>query len=299
MTAATPDQRVEAYLAMLRDERRLSPHTLKAARRDLSAFLAYLEQRELPPDLHAVRGFLAEQNRRGRSPASLHRYLSSLRGWFRFEVREGRMASNPADGVKAPKRERPLPKTLGVDQVQSLMEPQGDEPMRIRDLAMLELLYSSGLRLAELVGLDLDSLSDDARQVRVLGKGSKERVVPVGAKAREVLGRWCRERAAVAGIGENALFVGHNGKRITPRTVQTRLAAWAKRAGLDVGLHPHRLRHSFASHLLQSSGDLRAVQELLGHANIGTTQVYTHLDFSFLSGVYDAAHPRARRKRDD
>ncbi len=292
--AAALRQRIGAYLERLRDARRLSVHTLDATRRDLLAFAEWLGER--PLDVHAVRGFLADQNRRGKSPASLHRYLSTLRGFLRHEVRAGHLEGNPADGVRAPKRDRPLPKTLSVDQVDSLMHAQGGDPLAVRDLAMLELLYSSGLRLSELVGLDLHSFDSGFTQVRVLGKGRKERVVPVGTPARQALTHWLRERAAIAAPDEQAVFVGVRGRRLTQRTIQARLARWAERAGLDVRLHPHRLRHSFASHLLQSSGDLRAVQELLGHANIATTQIYTHLDFSFLSGVYDAAHPRARRR---
>lgn len=292
------EQRTADYLAVLRDQRRLSPHTVAATRRDLDCFVAFLAERSL--DVHSVRQFVMDQNRRGKQPASLHRYLSSLRGFFRYEIEQGRLQSNPADGVQPPKRGRPLPKTLNVDQIFSLLAaPAGadaEDPQLLRDHAMLELLYSSGLRLAELIGLDCQDMDEGQQEVRVQGKGSKERIVPVGGKARLALGRWLQARGSLAKLGEHALFVGARGARISPRSVQARLQQWAQRVGLDVPLHPHRLRHSFASHLLESSGDLRAVQELLGHANIATTQIYTHLDFSYLSKVYDAAHPRSKRR---
>ena len=292
-------QRTDDYLAVLRDQRRLSAHTVAATRRDLACFADFVGER--PLDIHSVRQFVMDQNRRGKQPVTLQRYLSSLRGFFRYEMEQGRLQSNPADGVQPPKRGRRLPKTLSVDQVFSLLAaPAGgdaEDPQILRDHAILELLYSSGLRLAELVALNCADLDSGQQEVRVQGKGSKERIVPVGGKARQALGRWLQARGSLAKLGETALFVGARGARISPRSVQARLQQWAQRVGLDVPLYPHRLRHSFASHLLESSGDLRAVQELLGHANIATTQIYTHLDFSYLSKVYDAAHPRSRRKR--
>lgn len=298
MPAPPLAERVEQYLRRLADERRLSANTVAAYRRDLLGFVRALGER--PPDVHAVRAHLAERHRRGASPASLQRMLSALRGFFAEEVRAGRLAANPALGVRGPKRQRALPATLDVDQIESLLTAAAEDcrdsdPLAVRDLAMLELFYSSGLRLSELTGLDVDGFEDGMRQVRVIGKGRRERVVPVGRHAREALQRWMAVRGGVARPSERALFVSARGRRIHPRTVQRRLAERARRAGLPARLHPHRLRHSFASHLLQSSGDLRAVQELLGHASISTTQIYTHLDFAHLAQVYDAAHPRARR----
>src|SRR6185295_12930426 len=203
--------------------------------------------------------------------------------------------ANPAKEIRAPKAKRALPHTLDVDQMARLLELPPGDALVTRDRAMMELLYSSGLRLAELVGLNLSDLLSDCT-VQVLGKGRKARIVPVGSKAADALEKWKRERAAIARVGEFALFVGRNGARIGPRAVQTRIAYWARRQGLGVHVHPHLFRHSFASHLLESSQELRGVQELLGHADIATTQIYTHLDFQHLARIYDATHPRARKK---
>jgi integrase/recombinase XerC len=212
-------------------------------------------------------------------------------------VDHGRMKANPAAEVRAPRRAQALPRTLTKEDVTSLVEAPGEDgTLPARDRAVLELFYSSGLRLAELHGLDLDAFETDLSEVRVTGKGSKQRVIPVGRKAREALRAWLRVRAELAGDDERAVFVSTRGRRMSRGSIQARLAYWARKAGLGVRVHPHRLRHSFATHLLEESGDLRAVQELLGHASISTTQVYTHLDFAHLAKVYDSAHPRARRK---
>jgi len=216
-----------------------------------------------------------------------------VRGFLRDQLNRGRVRANAAAEVRAPKKARTLPKTVEKDALIAAL----DSPvagLSARDQTMAELFYSSGLRLAELVALDVDSIGS-GREVRVIGKGSKTRIVPVGRKAVAALQRWQRERALLVDSGERALFVARDGKRLSHRSVQQRLRDWARKAGLDGGLHPHRLRHSFATHLLEESGDLRAVQELLGHANLSTTQIYTHLDFNRLAKVYDAAHPRARR----
>ncbi|WP_297527957.1 tyrosine recombinase XerC [Thiohalobacter sp.] len=289
---------IDDYLRYLRDARRLSPHTLKAYGRDLDAFRVHCSGRGFEDPLRVttpeVRLFAAALHHRNLAPKSIQRHLSAVRGLYDHLAREGHLASNPARGVRAPKAERRLPQTLDVDQMARLLDRPADDPLALRDLAMLELLYGCGLRLAELVGLDVDDINNDL--VRVTGKGRKTREVPLGSKARAALARWRPERDRLAGDGEPALFVSRKGRRLSPRSVQERLRRQALAAGVPGRPHPHMLRHAFASHLLESSGDLRAVQELLGHADIGTTQIYTHLDFQHLAEVYDRAHPRARRK---
>jgi integrase/recombinase XerC len=226
----------------------------------------------------------------------VQRRLSATRGFFNYLVREGVVPNNPAVDVRAPKTAKRLPGTLDVDAITRLLEIPGTDALAVRDRAIMELFYSSGLRLAELVGLDLGSLDLADRTVRVLGKGSKTRIVPVGRKACDAARAWLRERARMAGVDETALFVGQNGTRLKARAIQLRIAHWAKRCGLPSRVYPHLFRHSFATHLLESSKDLRGVQELLGHADIATTQIYTHLDFAHLARTYDASHPRAKRK---
>jgi len=256
-----------------------------------SADLAGLSAREL-------RRFLATLHGRGLSGRSLARMLSSWRGFFRqLQDRDATVKENPCAGLKAPKSVRKLPSALSPDEAVRLVEIPGDDPLALRDRALFELAYSSGLRLAELAGLDADRVDLATGEVRVWGKGAKERIVPVGAAALAAVRAWLPVRAGVANADSSALFVGRSGKRITPRTIERRLADWAVRQGLARHVHPHMLRHSFASHVLQSSGDLRAVQEMLGHASIASTQVYTHLDFQYLAKAYDSAHPRARRKK--
>lgn len=302
MDAAAADW-IERYLAHLRTERRLSPHTEAGYRRDLAALEAYCDLSGLADwralDGQHLRTFAARQHRGGLAPKSIQRQLSALRGFFAFLIREGVLRSNPAAEIRAPKAAKRLPGTLDPDQMTRLLAPPPDDPLARRDHAMMELLYSSGLRLAELVGLDLTDLDLEDRTVRVLGKGAKTRIVPVGRHAVTALRAWLADRAALAKPGETAVFVGATGRRIGARAVQLRLAAAARRQGLNLRVHPHLFRHSFATHLLESSGDLRGVQELLGHADIATTQIYTHLDFQHLARIYDQTHPRARRRRQD
>jgi integrase/recombinase XerC len=289
---------LDRYLDHLSQERRLSPHTRSAYARDLQMLVAFcdLQSRNdwLALNSHDVRAFAASCHRQGLAGKSIQRRLSAVRGLFEFLLEEGRVTHNPARGIRAPKGARRLPGVLDVDQTERLLSFAPQDPLAVRDLAFMELLYSSGLRLAELAGLDLCALDLQAGLVRVTGKGSKTRVSPVGRQAAAALQRWLVTRPELAAPDETALFVARNGRRLSPRSVQQRLALWARRQGLDGKVHPHMLRHSFASHLLESSGDLRAVQELLGHADISTTQVYTHLDFQHLAEVYDRAHPRAK-----
>jgi integrase/recombinase XerC len=299
LTALAED--IGRFLDQLAVERRLSPHTVAAYRRDLGRLVEHCARADLYAwervDAHFVRAFVVAEHRRGLSGRSLQRLLSALRGFFAFLIGENRLSHNPADGVRAPRSPRTLPEVLDVDQVQHLLDgAETGERIGIRDLAMLELMYSSGLRLAELVGLNVADLDLVSAIVEVRGKGNKERRLPVGRLAAEALKRWLAERAAIAPADETALFISRDGRRLSPRSVQLRTRRWAARRGLGQPLHPHMLRHSFASHLLESSGDLRAVQELLGHANLATTQIYTHLDFQHLAKVYDDAHPRARRR---
>jgi len=291
---------VQDYLDSLRDQRRLSPATLSNYSRALDVLLGLLKEsplRSLEPA--QVRRFVALLHGKGLSPRTLALVLSAWRGCFRWLVKHRGWTSNPVVGIRAPKASRPLPKALSVEATQRLLEdPSGSTPLLIQDRAMFELLYSSGLRLGELVALNVDDGRLDLRQgeVTVTGKGSKTRTVPVGAKAREALAGWLSARNLIASPGERAFFVGSRGKRISAGTVGIRLKRWARSRGLTEHVHPHMLRHSFATHVLQSSQDLRAVQEMLGHASISSTQVYTHLDFQSLAKVYDAAHPRAKKK---
>jgi integrase/recombinase XerC len=291
---------VQRFLQSLHNERRLSPHTASAYARDLDALLAYCESQVIDAwakiDSQHVRMFAAQCHRRGLAPRSIQRRLSAVRSFFRHLIREGELRHDPAADVQAPKARKRLPTTLDADTMAKLLTFRSDDRLGVRDKAIMELFYSSGLRLSELLGLDLQDLDLSDRTVRVLGKGGKARIVSVGKEARESLDRWLKERAAIADVGELAVFVGVNGRRLGPRIVQRRIARWARLQGLPGHVHPHMFRHSFASHLLESSGDLRAVQELLGHANISTTQVYPHLDFQHLARIYAAAHPRARRK---
>ncbi|MCC6208342.1 MAG: tyrosine recombinase XerC [Gammaproteobacteria bacterium] len=288
------------FLESLRVERRLSPHTLSAYRRDLASLDAFCAAEAIAHwnqlTAHHIRALVAAQHRRGLDGRSLQRLLSALRSFFEYLIGQQELGHNPAAGIRAPKSPRRLPDTLDVDQMIRLLELPADGPLAIRDRAIMELFYSSGLRLSELVNLDITDLDLNDGTVRVTGKGNKTRIVPVGRHAREALKTWIDQRMAIPGPDEQALFIGLAGRRMTPRAIQARIKLWARRQGLDINLHPHMLRHSFASHLLESSGDLRAVQELLGHADISTTQIYTHLDFQHLAQVYDAAHPRAKRR---
>ena len=288
------------FLAHLSVERRLSAHTDTSYRADLQRFVAYCNRGQVrnwrAVDSQHVRMFAAAEFRQGSSPRTIQRRLSALRSFFNFLLREKGLEANPAVGVQAPKARKRLPETMDVDLMTRLLEFRTDTQLGVRDKAIMELFYSSGLRLSELVGLDLGDVDRGDRTVRVLGKGRKTRIVPVGKHALDAIARWLKERATLAATGEQALFVGARGERLGARAIQKRIAGWARQQGLGRHVHPHLFRHSFATHLLESSQDLRGVQELLGHANISTTQVYTHLDFQHLAKIYDAAHPRARRK---
>ena len=273
----------------------MSPHTLAAYRRDLEALSLWATDNGQAVDgLQAdhIRAFVAAEHRRGLTPKSLQRRLSACRSFYAWLLRNGRIAASPAAAIRAPKAPRKLPQVLDPDEAKALVEVPTDAPLGVRDRALLELFYSSGLRLSELCGLHWRDLHLDDGLVHVLGKGSKQRIVPLGSHARTALGDWKRESG---GTADTPVFPGRRGP-ITPRAVQLRLRQLAQRQGLFKRVHPHLLRHSFASHILESSGDLRGVQELLGHADIATTQIYTHLDYQHLSRVYDAAHPRAKRK---
>lgn len=288
------------FIRHLESEKRHSPRTCEHYQRDLLRLARWLSDHSLAgwPELtlHHVRRYVARLSRDGLSGQSIARHLSAIRRFYQFLLREGLAKDNPALDVRAPKTGRRLPKVADVDQIQQLLETAPEDPLEIRDLAMFEMMYSSGLRLAELASLDLPALDFRGREIRVLGKGNKERILPVGGKAISALKRWLSVRNQFANEQEAAVFVSQRGSRLSRRSIQARLARWGIRAGADQRLHPHLLRHSFASHMLESSGDLRAVQELLGHADIATTQVYTHLDFQHLARVYDQSHPRARRR---
>jgi len=291
---------VQRFLAELGQT--ASPATLDAYRRDLAALLVYLDEHDIADDkalnVASLRRFLASERSRGLAPRSLRRRRAALSRFSEFLVEQGQLGHNPVALTRAPKTPRDLPRPLDVDLLGHFLDtPHDGSPLSVRDQAMLELLYSSGLRLAELAALDLNDLQ--ANRVRVIGKGAKPRQVPVGRRAAQALTQWIGLRSAMAGDGEMALFVGQQGNRLGHRAIQRRLVTQARRRGLPEHLHPHRLRHSFASHLLESSHDLRAVQELLGHANLSTTQVYTRLDWQHLAESYDQAHPRARRSGSD
>jgi integrase/recombinase XerC len=293
----TPEQQVERWLDRLADERHASAHTVAGYRRDLAKLLRFMQQEQLATfdtlDANRMRTFVAAEHRAGLAPKSLQRLLSSCRSLFRQLNREGQLDNDPLLGVRGPKVRRKLPQVLDVDEASALVETDSGGKLAARDRAMLELFYSSGLRLSELVGLRWLDLHLDESEVRVLGKGSKTRIVPVGRHAVAALRALGVEEGMQA---DSPVFRGRAGAPINPRTVQLRMNKLALQQGLPKHIHPHLLRHTFASHMLESSGDLRAVQELLGHADIATTQIYTHLDFQHLAKVYDAAHPRARRK---
>ncbi len=290
------------FIDYLQFERRASPHTTNNYRRDLDRFLIYCNRQSLDDwqqlRQHHVRSYIGEQHRNGLGSASLQRQLSAIRSFYQYLIKQQLAEQNPARDVRAPKSRRPLPTTLDVDQISSLLDRKTDSPIEQRDLAMWELLYSSGLRLSELANLDLYEIDLIENIVRVeRGKGGRSRIIPIGKQAVIALQKWLKERTAIAAPTENALFTSIRGSRLSPRTIQARLSRWQKKQGLPQHVHPHMLRHSFASHLLETSGDLRAVQELLGHSNISTTQIYTHLDFQHLADVYDKSHPRARKKK--
>lgn len=284
----------------LDSERRLSAHTSANYLRDIDALIAWCDAQGIDSwvalDSQHLRMFAARSHAGGLAPRSVQRRLSAVRTFMRYLQRERVLQHDPTTDVRAPKVKRALPDTLDADQMNRLLEIPGTDALSLRDRAIMELFYSSGLRLAELIGLDLGAIDLRDRTVRVTGKGKKVRMLPVGRKAIEALEAWLAVRTTLAAVGETALFVGRKGLRVGQRTVQSRVARWARLQGLPVHVHPHLFRHSFASHLLESSQDLRAVQELLGHADIATTQVYTHLDFQHLARIYDRSHPRARKK---
>lgn len=292
---------IDHYLEDLRVARRCSPHTVSNYARDLKAIARSATARSIENwqalTGNDVRAIIAEQHREGIAGRSLARRLSALRGLYNYLIGLGRCEINPAQDILAPKDKKALPATLDPEEVSRLLAQNLNDPMICRDLAMFELMYSSGLRLAELVSIDLVDLDLSVGQVRVTGKGGKVRDLPVGEHAIGAINKWLGYRRSLPGADDRAVFLSSRGKRIAPRTVQMRLKKLAESQGLDRDCYPHMLRHSFASHLLESSGDLRAVQELLGHADISTTQIYTHLDFQHLAQVYDESHPRARRDR--
>ena len=279
----------------------LSLHTQKAYQHDLATLLEYCKiqgvdkWREL--DGRQMRGYAAWRHRQGIGGKSLQRNLSAVRAFYRYLINQGIAGQNPAQGILAPKTPRKLPRALDVDQAARLVSIEGEDPLAVRDRAMLELMYSSGLRLSELIQLNMENLDLRDAVVTVLGKGKKTRAVPIGRYAIAALKKWYAVRQDIIKGDEPAVFINRTGRRLTPRAFQLRLNQWAVKQGIATRVHPHMLRHSFASHLLESSGDLRAVQELLGHADIKTTQIYTHLDFQHLARVYDQAHPRAQRKK--
>ncbi|MDX1516778.1 MAG: tyrosine recombinase XerC [Woeseiaceae bacterium] len=294
---------IDRFIGHLSHERRLSDLTCRHYRRDIVALADYCDEvgvtcwRDL--DSEHLRSWSAANFRRGLSSRTIQRRLSAARTFFRYLLREKAVSANPAQAVSAPKAPKRLPGSLDADRMARLLDIRGDGPIVARDRAMLELLYSSGLRLAELTGLDLGDVDLGDATVRVTGKGSKERVVPVGRLALAAVRDWLKRRVTMAAEGETAMFVSARGQRLSRRGVQSRVKHWAAQQGIDLRVYPHLFRHSFATHVLESSHDLRGVQELLGHANISTTQVYTHLDFQHLAQIYDQTHPRARIKQKD
>jgi len=289
---------LQGYLAWLRNEKQYSELTVDSYARDLRRLFSLTGDTPLAHlKIHQLRRYIAQLHSTGLSGRSLARMLSSWRGFYTYLIRDHGFTDNPCMGLRAPKSPKILPQALSPDEVTQMVELPTESPESFRDKAIFELFYSSGLRLAELVGLDPAHLDMQAGEVRVTGKGNKTRIIPIGRHAITALHYWMAVRDQLAKADEKALFVGTHGNRITPRIVQLRMKQWGIKQGISSNVHPHLLRHSFATHVLQSSGDLRAVQEMLGHASISTTQVYTHLDFQYLSKIYDAAHPRARKKK--
>ena len=304
--AAEFAQSATQFLDYLRDVRQLSPHTLSNYQRDLLSLQHYCEQHGkagAPQLVEAdIRAWVSQLHRSGLAGSSIQRSLSAVRSFFNYLGREGGRPRNPAASVQAPRKPRKLPKTLDADQVSQYLSFSEDSTIARRDRAIAELFYSSGLRLAELAAVDIHDIDPHSKLLTVTGKGNKTRTVPVGSIALQAIERWLEVRPASAVEDEDgtlALFTSGRGRRISMRNIQARLRLQGRKSGMHQDVHPHMLRHSFASHMLESSGDLRAVQELLGHANISTTQIYTHLDFQHLAKVYDAAHPRARRRKRD
>ena len=294
-------QAIEHFLQYLTQEKRMSSHTVTNYQRDLKQLLTFCNQHDIAEwraiKSSHIRQFIAQLHRQGLAGRSIQRSLSAVRSLYRFLIREGITDNNPAQAVQAPKVQKRLPSTLDVDQMNGLLEgTKQDTMIASRDRAMMELFYSSGLRLAELASLNLRDVDFGDHLVYVTGKGNKSRVVPVGTKAITALQTWLTKRDELGFFEQPALFITQQGRRLGVRSIQKRLSFWGKQQGISDRVHPHRLRHAFASHMLEASGDLRAVQELLGHADISTTQVYTHVDFQHLAKVYDKAHPRAKKK---
>jgi integrase/recombinase XerC len=299
---------LQKFFDYLQSERRYSVHTVSAYRRDIKHFMKHCELSESQcihwDDIKQadIRRCVATLHRQGLSGKSLQRWLSSIRSLFKYLCRFGRATNNPVVGIPAPKTAKRLPKTLNVDEINQLMTAKvadkhpGEDGLSVRDFAMMELMYACGLRLSELSGINLQDIDWQQQVIQVTGKGQKQRRLPFGKKAKEAVDKWLKQRSAVARENETALFVSTRGTRLSNSSIQKRLKKMALTQGLNTNIYPHMLRHSFASHILESSKDLRAVQELLGHANLSSTQIYTHLDFQHLAGVYDAAHPRARKK---
>jgi len=288
---------LRGYLEHLSNERRLSRHTVENYARDIAALLELAGGTGLKQiEVHHARRYVAQLHARGLDGRSLARMLSAWRGFFNYLVRDHGFVNNPCVGIRAPRAAKRLPHALSPDEANRLMAVEGNDDLAVRDKAVLELFYSSGLRLSELTELAPGDINLGDATVRVTGKGNKTRIVPVGSRALDALRRWLDRRGGIADADPRALFVNPKGTRLTGRVIQLRMERWAIKLGVNTNVHPHVLRHSFASHVLQSSGDLRAVQEMLGHASISTTQVYTHLDFQHLAKAYDAAHPRAKRK---
>ena len=292
---------ITRFLIYLRYELNLSPHTLNSYHRDLRRIGQWcLENGQtdwVALTQQQILAYLSQRHRQGISGKSLQRELSCIRSLYRFLMREEQTDNNPAQGLRAPKAKSRLPNTLNADQLASLLDTDTEDPLLLRDLAIMELFYSSGLRLQELVSLDIDNINWGDAMIEITGKGAKTRRVPIGKKALEALARWLKLRGNYTSNDEHALFVSRRGTRIHSRTIQTRMKKSAFMCGAEDNIHPHMLRHSCASHLLESSNDLRAVQELLGHADISSTQIYTHLDFQHLANVYDNTHPRAKKRK--
>lgn len=287
------------YLNHLIFERGLSKLTQENYARDIKILLAHNDAYRLSLDAIRpanIRQLIAKLHGQGLGGKSISRMLSAWRGFFDYLVKHHQFTSNPCIGMRAPKTAKSLPQALSADQAVQLVDIKEDDLLSLRDHAILELFYSSGLRLAELVSLNFNTLDLENGTITVTGKGNKTRIVPVGSHAVEAIKTWLIARTSIAQAEEPALFITKQGKRVTPRAIQYRLKAWSIKQGVNSDVHPHMLRHSFATHVLQSSGDLRAVQEMLGHANISTTQVYTHLDFQHLAKIYDQAHPRAKKR---
>lgn len=298
---ASAELMLSNFLGQLTVEQRASEHTVKNYQRDLRQLINYCTDKRINDwqgvQQADIRAYIAHRHRSGLSSKSLQRELSAIRSFYNYLLKNSLADANPARHIKAPKQARKLPKTLDVDQVTGLLDAGASSILEIRDLAMFELFYSSGLRLSELASLEVADLDLPDKSLRVrAGKGGKSRVLPVGSKAIAALENWLRQRAQSANATETAVFTSSRGSRLSPRSIELRLAHWCKKKGIAEHIHPHMLRHSFASHLLESSQDLRAVQELLGHSNISTTQIYTHLDFQHLADIYDKAHPRAKKK---